>query len=91
MVFSDFHFYSEVLGIQTGEGLLIHALDRSLHRRGQYGFQRIDQGDQRQFVELRTQLHPYLRATALCMRGGGHATLRSQPVMHRRCGWWIGR
>ena len=42
------------------EGLLVLALHRGLHRRRQRRFQRIDQRDERQFVELRLQLHPHL-------------------------------
>src|SRR6185437_4152998 len=70
-----------VFGVGNGEGLLVFALYRRLHRGAEGSFGSIDQGDQID-RRIRNEAHAHMRDTALCVRGGGHAAFAAQPLEH---------
>src|SRR5690606_12045055 len=63
----------QVGGVERGEGLLVLALDRGLHRRAQRLLQRVDQIGHLQAVERRPQPNRDVGADALRRRRGGQA------------------
>ena len=74
----------QVRGVGLGEGLLVLALHRGLHRRAQRRLDRVHQRRQRELGERGAQLHAHPRAAALRMRGRRQSARRRQPVAHQR-------
>ncbi|MNF86797.1 hypothetical protein D3C84_692460 [compost metagenome] len=72
----------QVLPVGQGEGLLVGALDRGLHRGTQGLLGALDQLDQGQFIGLRAQAHLQGGGTALAMRRGQNALGGAEPGQH---------
>lgn len=62
--------------------MFVGAFDRSLHGGAEGGFGVIDQGYQRQLVQIVDQAQLQLRAAALAVRGGDYAFGRAKPSQY---------